>query len=257
VHEQGTLYPLLTTLKPKGTLPGPFAWRKKEGYPAVGIGSYAMEEPMLDLRVLKVGPYEMNCYLIVHSETETGILIDPGADAEKILQWIGPVNIRQVLLTHGHGDHIGALDDICNALDMSFGVHTTDAERFDLSPGYLIDDGDTLALGQDALHVVHIPGHTPGSVAMRLMDGEAPRRAVVGDVIFPGGPGHSATPKALALSLESLAKTVFNWQDETILYAGHGEATTVGVERPDFETFHANPLPPDLCGDVSWRKDSA
>jgi glyoxylase-like metal-dependent hydrolase (beta-lactamase superfamily II) len=216
-----------------------------------------MEESMLDLRMLKVGPYEMNCYMIVLSETEAGILIDPGADAEKILQWIGQVKIQQVLLTHGHGDHVGALDDICKALDMSFGVHATDAERFDLSPGYLIDDGDTLALGQDALHVVHIPGHTPGSIAMRLMDGEAPPRAVVGDVIFPGGPGHSATPEALAMSLDSLAKTVFSWQDETILYAGHGETTTVGAERADFETFHANPLPPDLCGDVSWRKDSA
>jgi glyoxylase-like metal-dependent hydrolase (beta-lactamase superfamily II) len=212
---------------------------------------------MLDLRVLRVGPYEMNCYLVVHSETETGILIDPGAEAEKILQWIGPVKIQQVLLTHGHRDHTGALDDICKALDMSFGVHASDAERFDLSPGYLIADGDTLALGQDGLHVVHIPGHTPGSVAMRLMDEEAPLRAVVGDAIFPGGPGYTATPKALALSLDSLATTVFSWQDETILHAGHGDATTVGAERADFETLRANPLPVDLCGDVTWRQDSA
>jgi glyoxylase-like metal-dependent hydrolase (beta-lactamase superfamily II) len=208
---------------------------------------------MLDLQMLRVGPCEMNCYMVVHAETQTGILIDPGADAEKILEWAGPIKIEKVLLTHGHGDHIGALEDVCKALEMNFGMHPADAERFDLSPAYLLTDGESLALGTAELHVVHIPGHTPGSVALRLIDEDGPPRAVVGDVIFPGGPGHTASPEALAQSLDSLARTVFTWPDETMLHPGHGEGTTVGAEREAFEAFRAGPIPAELHGDVTWR----
>jgi glyoxylase-like metal-dependent hydrolase (beta-lactamase superfamily II) len=207
---------------------------------------------MLDLRMLKVGPYEMNCYLVVHAETKAAILIDPGADAERILDWASDVKIQGVLLTHGHRDHIGALDQVCEALGMSYGMHAADAEGFELSPGYLLSEGEMLDLGEDQLEVVHIPGHTPGSVALRLID-DGPPRVVVGDVIFPGGPGHSASPEALSRSLESLAETVFTWPDETALHPGHGEGTTVGAERQAFETFRAGPIPADLHGDVTWR----
>jgi hydroxyacylglutathione hydrolase len=80
-------------------------------------------------------------------------------------------------------------------------------------------------------------------------------QTVVGDVIFPGGPGHTATPEALAQSIVSLGQTVFTWPDTTELHPGHGGATTVGAERPAFEQFIAAELPPDLCGDVSWHQE--
>ena len=207
---------------------------------------------MLELRMQRVGPYEMNCYLVVNTEVNAGILFDPGDDAKKILSWIGSIEIGHILLTHGHRDHVGALDDVCAALDMSFGMHAADAERFDLSPGYSLADGDVLKLGEDGLQAVHIPGHTPGSVALMLMDSHSPPRVVVGDVIFPGGPGHSASPEALALSLDSLARTVFTWPDETELHPGHGDVATVGAERAAFEAFRAKDLPADLHGDVTW-----
>jgi glyoxylase-like metal-dependent hydrolase (beta-lactamase superfamily II) len=78
-------------------------------------------------------------------------------------------------------------------------------------------------------------------------------QAVVGDAIFPGGPGHTATPDALAQSLISLGRTVFTWPDQTELFPGHGPSTTVGSERPYFERFIQADHPLDLCGDVSWR----
>jgi glyoxylase-like metal-dependent hydrolase (beta-lactamase superfamily II) len=195
----------------------------------------------------------MNCYLVVHSASGSGFLIDPGAETRKILRWADPVKIERVLLTHGHRDHVGALKEACKALDTTFAMHAADAKQFKLKPGFLLGDGDSLALGTDELHVVHVPGHTPGSIAFRLEDGQGPARVVVGDVVFPGGPGHTTSPEALAQSLGSLAKTVFTWEDDTELHPGHGGSTTVGAERAAFEAFRARPLPPDLHGDVTWR----
>ncbi len=208
---------------------------------------------MLELRRLTVGPYQVNCYLVVHADANAGILIDPGDEAEKILHWIGSIKVGHILLTHGHTDHVGALDEVCNALNMGFGLHEADAEQFDLNPDFFLADGDALRLGEDNLQITHVPGHTPGSVVLRLVDSHTPPRVVVGDAIFPGGPGHTASPEALALSLDSLARTVFTWPDETELYPGHGDSTTVGAERAPFEAFRAKPLPPDLHGDVTWN----
>jgi hydroxyacylglutathione hydrolase len=208
---------------------------------------------MLELRKLTVGPYEMNCYLVLHPETNTGMLIDPGDEAERILDWIASTQIKRILLTHGHRDHIGALDEVSQALGAPVSMHAADAKRFGVKPDDLLEDGDVLTHGEDGLQVVHIPGHTPGSIAFRLMDEHSPPCAVVGDAIFPGGPGHTESHKDLMASLDSLARTVFTWPDETVLYPGHGGSTTVKAERAAFEAFRSAEYPPDLCGDVTWR----
>jgi glyoxylase-like metal-dependent hydrolase (beta-lactamase superfamily II) len=102
-------------------------------------------------------------------------------------------------------------------------------------------------IGRGRLQVIHLPGHTPGSVCLRLN-----RIVIVGDTIFPGGPGYTESPQALAESLVSLGRTVFTWADETELYPGHGGPTTVGAERAAFERFLAADHPPDLCGELTW-----
>jgi len=103
-------------------------------------------------------------------------------------------------------------------------------------------------VGQGIIGISHVPGHTPGSVCLRLGD-----RVIAGDAIFPGGPGYTASPEALARSLESLERVVFAWPDETMLYPGHGGHTTVGAERAAFERFLVAERSPSLCGDVAWR----
>jgi hydroxyacylglutathione hydrolase len=208
---------------------------------------------VLDLKVLPVGEHQSNCYLLVAPKTHQGILIDAGDEAQEILRFIESLEVCQILITHGHPDHVGALEIVRGELGAPVGIHPADVEAFGLRSDFLLEDGDVIDFSGDKVRVLHVPGHTPGSVVFGLVDRGEIQRAVVGDVIFPGGPGHSETPQALATSLESLARTVFTWSDEVALYPGHGDPTTVGEERAAFEAFRTGPLPPDLCGDVTWR----
>jgi glyoxylase-like metal-dependent hydrolase (beta-lactamase superfamily II) len=210
------------------------------------------EAEMYDLRILTLGEFQTNCYLLVAPELNRGILIDPADKAEKILEWIQPLTVGRILLTHGHPDHVGALEQVRQTLAVPVGLHPADAQHFDLAFDFELQDGDQIDLGDHHLIVSHVPGHTPGSVAFRLFDeGENPR-AIVGDAVFPGGPGHTRSPAALRTSLESLSRTVFTWEDATILYPGHGTSTTVGAERSGFDSLRSRPLPADMFGDVAW-----
>ena len=208
---------------------------------------------VLELKVLPVGEYQSNCYLLVAPKAHQGILIDAGDDAEEILRFVGSLEIDQILVTHGHIDHVSALEIVRDALGAPVGIHPADVDEFGLRPDFTIEDGDTIEIMGEEIRISHVPGHTPGSVIFGLIERGEIQRAIVGDAIFPGGPGHTKTPQALLTSLDSLARIVFTWGDEVILYPGHGGPTTVGEERAAFEAFRASPLPPDLCGDVTWR----
>jgi hydroxyacylglutathione hydrolase len=201
----------------------------------------------LELQRLEVGPWPMNCYLMRSSTGEVAI-VDPGADADVILAAVGDAPVRCILLTHGHGDHVGALETVRQARSAPVGIHPADAEAFGVEADFPLLDGMEVEVGSDRVTVVHVPGHTPGSVCLRL-DGQV----IVGDTIFPGGPGHTVSPDALAQSLVSLGQSVFTWSDETELHPGHGNWTTVGAERAAFERFLSADHPQDLCGDVAWR----
>jgi hydroxyacylglutathione hydrolase len=202
----------------------------------------------LELQRLEVGPWPMNCYLIRCPAAGELAIVDPGADPEKILAVVGDTRVCCILLTHGHPDHVGALAPIRQATGAPVGVFLEDAEAFGLEGDFPLLDGMQVEVGQGLVKVYHVPGHTLGSVCLRL-DGQV----VVGDAIFPGGPGHTVSPEALAQSLVSLGHTIFAWPDETELYPGHGGHTTVGAERAAYERFLTEDHPPDLCGDVTWR----
>lgn len=206
----------------------------------------------LELHRLEVGPWPMNCYLVRCPASGQVAIVDPGGDPDQILAAAGP-HVCCILLTHSHPDHVGALEEVCQASHAPVGIHPADAEALALNASgreadFPLLDGMEVEVGRERVQVVHLPGHTPGSVCLRLND-----RAIVGDAIFPGGPGHTASPEALAQSLYSLGRTVFTWPDDTLLYPGHGPSTSVGTEREAFEQFVATERGPDLYGDVAWR----
>lgn len=202
----------------------------------------------LELQCLKVGPWPMNSYLVRCLATDEMAIVDPGADPETILAAVGNARVRCILLTHGHPDHVGALEAVRKSTDAAVGIHPADAAAFGLQADFSLVDDMEVAVGRGRVTITHVPGHTPGSVCLRLNG-----QVIAGDVIFPGGPGYTASPEALAQSLESLGQTVFTWSDDTALYPGHGSHTTVGAERASFERFVASQRSPDLCGDVTWR----
>jgi glyoxylase-like metal-dependent hydrolase (beta-lactamase superfamily II) len=208
---------------------------------------------MLLMDNIAVGSWQANCYRLANPATGQGILIDPGDEAKKILDWVGDIQITKILLTHGDHDHVGALAAVQAALKIPTYIHPADADHFGIKTDHLIEAGDLIELDNYVFEVAHIPGHTPGEVAFRIIEGGEFQRAIVGDAIFPGGPGHTKSPEALNTALESLAQTVFTWEDHITLYPGHGGPTTVGAERAAFEAFMASPRPADLHGDVAWR----
>ena len=179
--------------------------------------------------------------------TERALLIDTGFGEGDLLAHIATLTDLPVIVvnTHFHGDHT-----LGNKHFPKVYIHTEDAPLVQEPSAKLIPiyDGYVFDLGGRELRVITVPGHTPGSVCLRL-DG----CALVGDAIFPGGPGHTLSPDALAQSLQSLERTVFTWSDDTELFPGHGGHTTVGAERAAFMRFVAAELPSDLYGDVTWR----
>jgi glyoxylase-like metal-dependent hydrolase (beta-lactamase superfamily II) len=206
---------------------------------------------MLELKKLVVGGFEANCYILKDRESGETILVDPGAQAERILDWIGQSQATKIIITHGHSDHVGALTEVRQVLGCPVGGHALDADKFGLDFDFTLGSNSWIDLGSARLEVYEIPGHTPGSVALALHE-EDFKRALVGDAIFPGGPGHTQSHQDLRQLLEALEQTVFTWPDQVTLYPGHGDPTTVGAERTAFEKLQAKELPEDLYGDVTW-----
>lgn len=204
-----------------------------------------MTQKDFQLITFPLGEWNTNCYILVSGGQS--VIIDPAAEPERILAAVEGTDLKFILLTHAHGDHVQALDEVLQATRAPLCLHPADAAKFNIDGGLDLNDGDLIVVGDSELTVVHTPGHTPGSLCFRFG-----RQAIVGDTLFPGGPGHSTTPTALAQILASLQDKLFAWPDETVFYPGHGEGSTIGTVRPLFEAFMARPRPADLCGDVEW-----
>lgn len=181
----------------------------------------------MQVKRLVVGFLENNCYLIKCLSSEEMTIIDPGAEAENILANINPEKVRFILITHGHHDHIGALEEIRKKTKAQVGIHPLDVRALRRSPDLLFEDGQVLKMGHIELKVIHTPGHSPGGVCF-LID----EILFSGDTIFLNGPGNTAIPGAnYEKILESIHEKIFALPEKTIIFPGHGPETTVGQEK--------------------------
>jgi hydroxyacylglutathione hydrolase len=197
---------------------------------------------------LAVGPFATNCYIVGSEESKQGIIIDPGDDAAAILGRVADLglDIKMLVLTHGHIDHVGALKAVKEATGAEMAIHADDAKSLRglrgvlqsiIVPGLfyplpppperLLRDGDSLDVGGLHFEVLHTPGHTPGGICL-LGEGVV----FSGDTLFNYGIGRTDLPGGSYHRLvESIRSRLLALPDNTVVYPGHGPETTIGAER--------------------------
>ena len=201
------------------------------------------------LRVVRLflGAYGVNTYILTCLRTSESLVIDAPGHEEEILKHLRDTKPRAILLTHAHCDHTGALLALKAALDVPVVAHRNDSPRLPLKADCTCEDGERLPLGALAIEVLHTPGHTPGSLCFGTSG-----LLFAGDTLFPGGPGRTQSPADFRQILDSLSAKIFPLPDDTRVFPGHGEPTTLKAERAAFEAFRARHPNPQICGDVLW-----
>ena len=201
----------------------------------------------LQIERLQLGPFGTNAYILLCPETKESAIVDAPAEADKIIARLKDTTPRYILLTHSHMDHIGAMAQLRQELKIPLAAHAADADVLSPPPEIMLEDGDTIDFGKVRMAVSHTPGHTPGSLC--FITG---RHLLSGDTLFPGGPGRTNTPADFAQIVKSITEKIFTLDDNTQVYPGHGEPTTLKKEKSEFATFSSRPHRPDLCGDMLW-----
>ncbi|MFE1430701.1 MBL fold metallo-hydrolase [Streptomyces fungicidicus] len=208
----------------------------------VTVGGPADVHELKDLMITKiaVGPMDNNAYLLRCRATDEQVLIDAANDAEALLGTIGDDGIASVVTTHRHGDHWQALAAVVAATGARTLAGREDAEGIPVPTDVPVDDGDIVRVGRVELTARRLVGHTPGSIALVYDDPHGHPHVFTGDCLFPGGPGRTTRPEEFNSLMDGLETKVFDvLPDETWVYPGHGNDTTIGTERPHLAEWRA------------------
>lgn len=202
-----------------------------------------------DVRILKInmGPYNNNGYIVACPHTGEGVIIDTPAEPEKLLEAIGDLQIKAILITHGHQDHLLGFTEIKDQVAAPVAVGPRDAHRLPSPPERLLADGDIITFGRQRMRALATPGHTDGSTCFLIG-----KHLFSGDTLFPGGPGKSRSPEAFREELDSITGKLLSLPGDTAVYPGHGADTTIGQARREHQVFASRAHPADLHGDVAW-----
>ena len=205
-------------------------------------GSPAERElPELLITKASVGPMDNNAYLLQCLATDELLLVDAASEPEVLLELVGGRDLGTVVTTHRHRDHWDALSAVVAATRATTIAGAEDVDGIPVPTDRPVADGDTIELGHCRLEVIHLVGHTPGSIALLYDDPKGPPHLWTGDSLFPGGVGNTHGNKAHFESLLHDVETkIFDrLPDETWVYPGHGDDTTLGAERPQLSEWRA------------------
>jgi glyoxylase-like metal-dependent hydrolase (beta-lactamase superfamily II) len=190
----------------------------------------------LTIRKASVSEMDNNVYLLTCATTGAQALVDAADDAPRILGLLqeGTGRLDLVVTTHQHWDHHRALAEVLAATSATSAAGAADADALPVRPDRRLEHGDTLTFGDVTLDVIHLRGHTPGSIALAWTEPSGATHLFTGDSLFPGGVGNvNKDPERFASLLADVEERVFDrYDDRTWVYPGHGADTTLGAERP-------------------------
>ncbi len=194
---------------------------------------------------MTVGSYLSNCYIVGSDETKEAAIIDPGAQFEKIDNKLKELGLtpKIIILTHAHGDHIGAVKNFIEMYSTKVYIHEDDTEMLkdpeknfskgitgksiSITPDVELKDGDIIELGGLKLEIIHTPGHTRGGICIKveniMMTGDTLFNRSIGRTDFPGGSFDDI--------ITSIREKIFKYDDETIVYPGHNSPSTIKSEK--------------------------
>jgi glyoxylase-like metal-dependent hydrolase (beta-lactamase superfamily II) len=193
------------------------------------------EDDQLEIHKLVVGPYDNNVFVLRCRATGDAVLLDAANEHEKLLELAQSLNVRRVLETHGHWDHIQAVPAMREA-GYEVAVTALDAPRLkDVGYDVFLDDKEVVEVGRVRLDAIHTPGHTEGSICFKVAGSPI---VFSGDTLFPGGPGNATFEGGdFATIIQSIDSKLFTLPPDTIVLPGHGDDTTVGTERPHLQQW--------------------
>lgn len=194
---------------------------------------------------IPAGIYAANCYLVYDENTKEGIAIDPGGDVDDIIDRIEELglNIKYIVLTHGHGDHIAGVMGLKSYTDAKVAIHKDDAPmvkdeeknlsskmamgKVEFEADILLEEKDTIEFGNLSCEVIHTPGHTPGGISLKIEDS-----LFTGDTLFTGSIGRTDFEGSSFDSIMNSIKTkLIVFPDDTKVYPGHGPSSTIKMEK--------------------------
>jgi glyoxylase-like metal-dependent hydrolase (beta-lactamase superfamily II) len=206
-----------------------------------GGPSDVRELDTLTITKISVGPMDNNAYLLRSPATGDAVLIDAANEPDRLLDLVRDIPLRAIVTTHRHGDHWQALAAVHEATGAQVVAHTLDAPELPVDVDRTVEDGDTVPVGDSTLSVIHLRGHTPGSIALRFDEPGAHPHVFTGDSLFPGGVGNTwKDPARFEQLIGDVESKIFErLPDATWVYPGHGNDTTLGAERPHLAEWHA------------------
>jgi len=208
----------------------------------VKVGGTPDVRELAELVITKVavGPVDNNAYLLRCRRTDEQVLIDAANESGTLLRLLNG-SLARVVTTHRHWDHWQALAEVVGATGARTVAHPIDAPEIPVPTAEPLEDGGEIAVGRSRLTVIHLVGHTPGSIALLYDDPKGHPHLFSGDCLFPGGPGNTERDaERFASLMDGLETKVFGkLPDETWVYPGHGRDTTLGDERPSIAEWRA------------------
>ena len=191
----------------------------------------------VEVHKLVVGPVDNNVFVVRCRRSGEAVLLDAANEHEKLLELATKLNVKRVLETHGHWDHIQAVPAMRDA-GLEVAVTAADAPRLkEVGYDVFLDDAEVIEVGKLRLHAIHTPGHTEGSICFQV---EGTPLLFSGDTLFPGGPGATKFDGGdFATIIRSIEQKLFTFPDDTVVLPGHGLDTTIGTERPHLDEWIA------------------